>query len=138
MVESVVLLPFSTDDKTWTIGEWDIDQNHPKLQDIFLQYLLVETENRGDLEELDEQISLQEEILDDNNMEYSQATINKFKNVCNRTLNEIRKMRIDIILNSMPYDRRVKEEINKINDGNQNHKECRCMGRSLLSKDYIY
>ena len=122
MVESKVLLPYSTDEnlKNIKVGEWDIDQNYPSLEDIFLQYLMIEEPSLrvgdGGLDALIEYITDQEEYIEDENMEYSQTTINKFLKVSKKALANVKKMPLGKILNDMPYDNRVAEEIKKLNE----------------------
>ena len=122
MVESKVLLPYSTDEnlKNVKVGEWDIDQNYPSLEDIFLQYLMIEEPSlRGGNEGLTaiiKYIKFQDEYIEDENMEYSQTTINKFLKVSKKALANVKKMPLGKILNDMPYDKRVAEETNKLKE----------------------
>tara|TARA_R100001198_G_scaffold9035_2_gene3955 strand:+ start:276 stop:2084 length:1809 start_codon:yes stop_codon:yes gene_type:complete len=101
--------------KNWTITKYYLGQEKIPLENIFLEYLLVETSD-AELRELDDYISYMDETFDERNETYTQATINKFKTMCKSALNKVKNMDLGNILNKQPYDNKIIEESKKLRE----------------------
>ena len=101
--------------KNWTITKYYLGQEKIPLENIFLEYLLVETSD-AELRELDDYISYMDETFDERNETYTQATINKFKTMCKSALNKVKNMDLGNILNKQPYDNKIIEESKKLKE----------------------
>ena len=101
--------------KNWTITKYYLGQEKIPLENIFLEYLLVETSD-AELRELDDYISYMDETFDERNETYTQATINKFKTKCKSVLNKVKNMDLGNILNKQPYDNKIIEESKKLKE----------------------
>ena len=101
--------------KNWTITKYYLGQEKIPLENIFLEYLLVETSD-AELRKLDDYISYMDETFDERNETYTQATINKFKTMCKSALNKVKNMDLGNILNKEPYDNKIIEESKKLRE----------------------
>jgi len=109
-----VYLPQSSGNN-WTIARYDLDDPDPKLETLFLEFLLVE-ETRGELDELDNQIRYMDDYFDDKDLKYTKETIEALKKLSKEALKKVKEMNLGTILNKIPYDTRIKEETKKIED----------------------
>ena len=101
--------------KNWTITKYYLGQEKIPLENIFLEYLLVETSD-AELRKLDDYISYMDETFDERNETYTQATINKCKTMCKSALNKVKNMDLGNILNKQPYDNKIIEENKKLRE----------------------
>ena len=109
-----VYLPQSSGNN-WTIARYDLDDPDPKLETLFLEFLLVDG-TRGELDELDNQIRDMDGYFGDKDLKYTKETIKALKKLSKEALKNVKDMNLGTILNKIPYDTRIEEETKKIED----------------------